>query len=627
MVKALRAALSAALALALLNLTPAFLAPAHAAPCSITTGSTPGGLRYVIVDSGSGCTWSVPTGVTSMNYFAVGGGGGGGGARAAAVSPNLGGGGGGAGGIVLASTMSTSAGTTFTLTVGSGGSGGAASSNGGNGGATTISYSSTTLTANGGGGGAGSSGSFDQANLSGDGGANSSYSGGANDWDGGGGGAGSAANGSNGIDIGGQGGTGGAGGTGTLTSILGTSAYYGGGGGGGGTPATNSGETNGFGGSGGSSVGGNGGGGAGTLPTAGVANTGSGGGGGGWRSTSSDADRAGAAGASGRIIFTFSKSAATISTISITSNSGADNTYSIGNSITVSVSTSEAITVSGSPRIPVLGLSSKYFTYSSGSGTTTLLFTYSVALNDTASAGAGITANTLELNSGSLLDSVGVAMTLTHSAVSQSLSHKVDGIRPTVSYTASNNVPENESKTVTLLLSEPGTITLSSNFDRSHVTFDTATNIVTFAPHDFENKQDSDANNQYYVSFTIADSAGNVGANTYNLFFTVTNVTEPASIGTPTLSSQAVKGVATTITVTVDMAGKVDFFWNGKRIPGCLARSTTGTSPNITATCSWKPVVMAQSAITARIRPTDTSFTARTSDPISVLPVLRTTRR
>ncbi len=627
MVKALRVGLSAAIALALLNLSPAFIAPAHANACSITTGSTPGNLRYVIVNTGSGCTWAVPAGVTSLNYLAVGGGGGGGGARAAAVSPNLGGGGGGAGGIVISSTISTTAGTTFTLTVGSGGSGGGASSNGANGGATTISYSSTTLTANGGGGGAGASGTFDQANLSGDGGANTSYTGGANDWDGGGGGAGAAANGSNGIDIGGQGGTGGAGGAGTLTTILGSSAYYGGGGGGGGTPSANSGETNGFGGSGGSSVGGNGGGGAGTLPTAGAANTGSGGGGGGWRFTSSDADRAGAAGAAGRIIFTFSKSAATISSVAITSNSGTDNTYSIGNIITVTVTTSEAITVSGAPRIPVLGLSSKYFTYSSGSGSTSLLFTYSVLLNDTASAGVGIASNTLELNSGSLLDSVGIGLTLTHSALSQSSLHKVDGIRPTVSYTASNSVPENESKTVALLLSEPGVIYLSSNFDRSHVIFDTSTNIVTFTPHDFENREDSDANNQYYISFTIADSAGNAGGNTYNLFFTVTNVVEPASIGAPMLSAQAFKGVAVTITVTTSVAGKVDFFWNGKRIPGCAAKVTTGASPNISATCSWKPQVMAQTAITARIKPTDTSFTTTTSNPISVLPVLRTTRR
>lgn len=627
MVKALRAALSAALALALLNLSPFTLIPAQAAACAVTTGTISGTTRYAIIDSGSGCTWVVPAGITSISYLAVGGGGGGGGARAAAVSPNLGGGGGGAGGIVLASTISTSAGTTFTLTVGAGGSAGAASSNGGNGGATTISYSSTTLTANGGGGGAGSSGSFDQANLSGDGGANSSYSGGANDWDGGGGGAGSAANGSNGIDIGGQGGTGGAGGVGTLTNILGSSAYYGGGGGGGGTPSANSGETNGFGGSGGSSVGGNGGGGAGTLPTAGVANTGSGGGGGGWRYTSSDADRAGAAGASGRIIFTFSKSAANISSVAITSNSGSDNTYSINNIITVTVTASEAITVTGTPRIPVLGLSSKYFTYSSGSGTSSLLFTYTVLLSDTASAGVGITSNTLELNSGTLLDTGGVALTLTHSAVTQSPSHRVDGIRPTVTYTATNSVPENESKTATLVLSEPGTIYLSSSWDRSHVTFDTSTNIVTFTPHDFENPQDYDTNNQYYVSFTIADSAGNAGAGTYNLFFTVTNVAEPASLGTPSLSAEAVKGIALTITVSASVAGKVDFYWNGKKIPGCTARPTTGTSPNISATCLWKPLVMTQSTITARITPTSSSFSAASSAPVSVLPIRRTTRR
>ncbi len=107
----------------------------------------------------------------------------------------------------------------------------------------------------------------------------------------------------------------------------------------------------------------------------------------------------------------------------------------------------------------------------------------------------------------------------------------------------------------------------------------------------------------------------------------MTNVAEAASIGTPSLSAQAVKGIAVTITVTTSVAGKVDFYWNGKRIPGCAARATSGASPNISATCNWKPVVMAQTAITARIKPTDSAYTEKSSSAITVLPVRRTTQR
>lgn len=619
---------SALLAATFLNLTPVLITPAHAAACSVTTGTVNGVKRYAIFDAGTSCTWVVPTGVTSINYLAVGGGGGGGGGRSTSASFPFGGGGGGAGGVVQASSFLISAGTTITITIGTGGGGGAAGVNGTSGNATSFIYNSTTITASGGAGGNGANiNTNDQANLSGDGGANASYLGGASDWDGGGGGAGSAGAGSNGIDIGGQGATGGAGGAGTLNTLLNTNLYYGGGGGGGGTPHTNTSETDGYGGTGGSSVGGNGGGGPGILPTAGAANTGSGGGGGAWRSSSADSLRAGAAGSDGRIVFTFDKNQASISTISLTSSSGSDNTYSIGNAINVTITANEAITVTGTPRIPVLGLSGKYFTYSSGTGTASLVFSYTVALNDSASAGVGVTANTLELNSGTLNDGAGIALVLTHSAITQSLSHKVDGIRPTVTFTSSNNVNENQSATALLTLSEPGTITLSSSWDRSHVTFDTSTNTVTFTPHDFENPQDADLNNVYYVSFTIADANGNSGSGTYNLFFTVVNVAEYASVGTPSLSASPVKGVAVTITVTASVAGKVDFFWNGKRIAGCLGKSTTGTSPNITATCLWKPPVMNAITLSATIKPTDSNYLASKSGNLSILPLRRSTTR
>ena len=614
-------------------LSTAFLAPifisapsADAAACAVTTGTVSGTTRYATFNSGTGCTWNVPTGITSISYLIVGGGGGGGGARQASNSPNLGGGGGGAGGIVLSSTFSTTGGTSITLTVGTGGSGGAVGANGTAGGASSFTYSSTTITSNGGGAGAGSNDVSGPTTLSGDGGSNSSFSGGANDWDGGGGGAGAGANGSAGIDIGGQGGTGGAGGAGVSNSLLGSATFYGGGGGGGGTRSANSSEVDGLGGTGGSSVGGNGGGGAGIQPTAGVANTGSGGGGGGWRSSSSDALRAGAAGASGRIIFVYTKSVATISSLSITSTSGADNTYSIGNAITATVSTSEAITVTGSPIIPIVGLTSKNFTYSSGSGTSTLLFTYTVVEGDSASAGIAITANTLSLNSGSMLDTGGLALTLTHVAVTASGSHKVDGVRPTITGTSSMSIPENSSAVQTLIASEAGTFSFVGVNDAGFFTLNSSTGLITISPRDFESPTDADLNNVYYFGVRLTDLAGNVG-NSYNFFITITNVAEVAVIGTPSLAAAPKKGIPVTITITSDVAGKFTFFANGKRIAGCQKKSTTGSSPNISGQCNWTPTTRTLTSLYASFVPTSSQTSGGNSARISVLPESRTTTR
>jgi hypothetical protein len=627
MAKSMRTLIGAALCLSSLVFLPALTPPANAAACAPTVGTVSGTTRYAIFNSGTACTWTVPAGVTNISYLAAGGGGGGGGARQAASSPNLGAGGGGAGGIVLASSFSTSGGSTITLTVGMGGGGGSAGNAGGTGSNTAFTYSSTTITATGGGGGAGSNGANGETTLSGDGGNNTSYTGGANNWDGGGGGAGSAGGGIGGTDIGGQGGWGGTGGAATLSAILGSNAYYGGGGGGGGTPSTNSNEFDGTGGAGGNSVGGTGGGGAGVLPTVGAANTGSGGGGGGWRSSHSDTLRAGASGSDGRIIFTFTKSDSAISSISVSSNAGGDNYYKIGDIISVTVVASEAVTVNGAPRIAVLGLTAKNFSYFSGSGTTSIVFRYTVVTNDTSSAGIGVSANTLTLNGGTMVDSAGFNLPLTHLAVAQSSSHRVDGIVPTLSgMTTDYSVPENETKTITLTPSEPVTYVIAGNEDIAYFVFNSSTGVLSLTPRDFENKLDNGANNGYYIGIAITDAAGNAtGSQNFN--FTITDVAEVTNVGTPTLSAVATKGIAVTISVTTDVPGKVDFYWNGKRIPGCFNISTTGTAPNITGQCSWKPVTFAPSTVYARIRPTSSSYTAVNSPSITVRPVRRTNLR
>lgn len=622
----LRAILALTLALPIFIFTPS----ASAAECSVISGTVSGTTRYAKITSGNGCTWTVPSGVTSIQYLIVGGGGGGGGAGSTTVVSNLGGGGGGAGGVVNTSTLSVASSGTLTLAVGVGGSAGGAGSAGSTGGTTTLSYLATTITSTGGYGGAGSPGTGNQDTLSGDGGSNASYSGGVNVWDGGGGGAGAGGPGGAGSDIGGQGGNGGAGGVGVASSLLGSPYYYGGGGGGGGTPSTNANESDGTGAAGGSSVGGNGGGTvggvAGTLATSGAVNTGSGGGGGGWRYSYTNAYRAGGAGADGVIIIIYAKATSTVSSVSITSNSGIDNTYKTGDLISLTFVMSEAVTVTGTPRAAVFGLTSKYFSYSTGSGTTSLIFTYIVLNSDSASAGVGLSANVLELNGGTILDTAGIPIALSHSSIARSTSHQVDGIVPTITGIQTVSVAENNTYTETITASEPGYFRWVGVNDNALFTFDTQTGVLTLSSRDFENPQDADLNNVYYVSIAYTDLAGNPSGN-YNFNFTITNVLEVASVGSPSLSGAAVKGLNVTITVTSDVAGKADFYWNGKRIPKCIGISTTGTSPNIVANCIWKPSSTAPAKLRVTIRPTSSSYLSASSPSISVIPTKRQSLR
>ncbi|MFZ9352942.1 MAG: beta strand repeat-containing protein, partial [Candidatus Limnocylindrus sp.] len=220
---------------------------------SCTTGAatqtTDGATRRIVFTAPSqttgstGCTFTPPVGVTSIEVLVVGGGGGGGGRFV--------GGGGGAGGLRTNSNFAVSPGTSYAITVGAGGAGGANSTTAANAMGTSGSssvFSSITAAGGGGGGGyvtnPGQAGRTGGSGGGGSGSANSTNAGGAATPSGQGnnGGSGTAASGQNpggggggAGGVGGNGGSsgGGAGGAGTSNNITGSFVTYAAGGGGG----------------------------------------------------------------------------------------------------------------------------------------------------------------------------------------------------------------------------------------------------------------------------------------------------------------------------------------------------------------------------------------------------------
>lgn len=302
-----------------------------------------GGTTYRVVafkDSGS-CSWTVPAGVSSVDYLVVGGGGGGG-SRA--------GGGGGAGGMKESTSAApVTAGQSMTVVVGAGGLGGsggfayeqypgasgAGSSISGGGLSASVSvsgggYGGAGATRGGSGGsgggsliGAGGSGTSGEGNAGGSAvGTAYQCSGSTNGYCGGGGGGKAAAG--EAADAGGTSNRGGNGGAGGASSILtttvaaalsvgeisGSSVYFAGGGGGG----TDVGGTAGSGGVGGGSAGA-----AGPYSLrGGLANSGGGGGGGGYQTNISpyttDISGGGASGGSGVVVLRYVQPANTACT-------------------------------------------------------------------------------------------------------------------------------------------------------------------------------------------------------------------------------------------------------------------------------------------------------------------------
>ena len=119
---------------------------------------------------------------------------------------------------------------------------------------------------------------------------------------------------------------------------------------------------------------------------------------------------------------------------SVTSDPGSDNTYAIGDAISVKVTFDENVTVTGTPQLEIeVGTNNRQANYASGSGSTELTFSYTVASGDADSDGISVAANKLTLNSGTIKDAAGNNATLTHAALAAQSTHKVDGVVPTVS--------------------------------------------------------------------------------------------------------------------------------------------------------------------------------------------------
>ncbi|SVD12799.1 uncharacterized protein METZ01_LOCUS365653, partial [marine metagenome] len=92
----------------------------------------------------------------------------------------------------------------------------------------------------------------------------------------------------------------------------------------------------------------------------------------------------------------------------------ADSSYKAGDSLAITVTFSEAVTVTGNPQLTLeTGSTDAVASYASGSGGTTLTFNYIVAAGENSSDLDYKDTTALALNSGTIMDAVGNAATLT----------------------------------------------------------------------------------------------------------------------------------------------------------------------------------------------------------------------
>lgn len=109
---------------------------------------------------------------------------------------------------------------------------------------------------------------------------------------------------------------------------------------------------------------------------------------------------------------------------------------------------------------------------------------------------------------------------------------------------------------------------------------------------------------------TPTDSNNYEEATTTTLSITVVNGVTTVSLSLAGGVTQVPKGRNIVITATVDQAGRISFFADGKRIPRCYNKAVTGSSK----TCTWKPAVQKQVNLTSRLVPTNNAYSNATAN-------------
>ena len=157
----------------------------------------------------------------------------------------------------------------------------------------------------------------------------------------------------------------------------------------------------------------------------------------------------------------------TVTNIAITSSPATGDTYGKGETVQVTATFSEAVTVTGVPVLRLnVGGSYRQADYTSGSGSTALVFEYTVASRDRDANGISIRQNPIiKPGAGVTIQNAGGTDANTdYSAVSNQESHKVEGFGVTnVTITSSPNEGDTyiayETITVTATFSETVTVT------------------------------------------------------------------------------------------------------------------------------------------------------------------------
>jgi hypothetical protein len=303
----------------------------------------------------------------------------------------------------------------------------------------------------------------------------------------------------------------------------------------------------------------------------------------------------------------------------ITSITVSNATISPASYLNITVNMSESVTVTGSPRIPVvIGSTTRYATYALANDAKTLLFRYLIQTSPSDIDTDGIDLiSPLDLNGGSIADLATNAISDLTFTVPNTTGVKVAQLPNAVTITslgiANGSIIVNFTESAT----NGSTITNYQYSVNNGSTFSNFSPVDTVTPLTI-----TGLTNGTLYSVLIRPVVGFGTPPSSNMVQATPAAITTVTIALTASATSAVKGTVITITATTGMPGKVNFYWNSKKIPGCIKRTATTS-----ATCSWKPNVTGAWNISAMLDPTDPAYNNAYALELPVTIVNRTGNR
>jgi len=310
------------------------------------------------------------------------------------------------------------------------------------------------------------------------------------------------------------------------------------------------------------------------------------------------------------------RTAPTISSVTVPNG---NYSAALNSNLNLTVTFNESVTVTGTPRIALtIGTATEYANFLSltDSRTATFRFTVVVDYNDIDLDGI-VVSSPLELNSGAIADLATNAISTLN--FTPPVTTSVNVYQPPSAPVIESITANNTSLTVFFTAGALNGSTVSNY----QVSTNNGGSFTALSPVDSTTPITITglANGTTYQ--IVIRSVSNLGVGlASNMVSSAPTASATVNIFLTASATTATKGTTITITAQVNQAGVVTFFWNDKRIGGCIKRVATTS-----ATCSWKPSVTGQWSIQALLDPTDPTYVNSYSQKLPVFILKRTQNR